>query len=1037
MSYIGATGYTQYEERFQDIEGNISNISNDLYVGNYSITSNLNRVIRTSSNIFSNLYIGDDCITSNIIKLQTREGITYDDLYVGDSSFASNIKYLKNEVQNETQSVPTKTAIYRIKDLETRFELINNGYSGGNLIDAETGALLGNTISNAFSSIGANIANIGNTGAIWYFLGQCAIAAQVGQTRAATANTKADKSLGIWDEDGNNTYNKKAGNVGIGTTFGSVLNNKLEVNGNINIPIGSTFRINNVNFGYSNLDHKLLAGTNINIDNDYKINSIYTYTLPTAGVGAGGALGGVRVDGSTITITNGVISGANTYILPTAGVGAGGALGGVKVDGSTITITNGVISGANTYTLPTAGVGINGTLGGVKVDGSTITITNGVISGANTYTLPTAGVGSGGTLGGVKVDGSTITITNGVISASATSYTLPTATTDILGGVKIDGTSIVNVNGKIAAVQPQSDWNATNTLSPAFILNKPAIISSQWTTSGTQIYYNGGNVGIGTNNPANAILHLHKTGTTADVRIQITDGASTGAAGRGLHLIKSGTAGYLYNYEDGPLLLGTGGTDRMSIDNLGGNVGIGTNNPIGRLHLHRENATFSQSVNLHFTDTLTGRTATDGFVIGKSSDNSASLYNNENTPMVFATNGGEKMRILANGNVGIGISPAYKLEVNGNIYAGNNSFLLSTYSGTGARQFFGKEYNGEMIAGMEIENTTLGGNWSQKLHFTTHTYGNSYGRRMTIAENGGVSMSGGLSVASGITCTNGQVIARNGYDTLLHADTGMMAICMGNAGTGTNATYFRIGAYSSMTYYESSQNRNHRFYIYNGTLTGNSRLWEFNQNSGAYNALNSTTWTQASDQRIKENIVRADLNKCYDNVKNINLYRFNYIDSFQTSKQDKNKLGYIAQEVKRYFPKATLKSKTRLNDKREIPDLLTIDIEQINLSLYGAVKQLIKIVEKQNKRIKALETLLGVSAIASPSDEEIENDAGEAYERIYDEEEVDIDTIEPTEPEQDRAPMGVSPPSDDGGESEPSVPTEPSTEEEIEEINVD
>jgi hypothetical protein len=109
--YIGATGYTQYEERFQDIEGNISLISKDLYVGNYSITSNLNRVIHTSSNIFSNLYIGDDCITSNIIKIQTREGITYDDLYIGDNSFASNIKYLKNEVQNETQLMPTKTAI--------------------------------------------------------------------------------------------------------------------------------------------------------------------------------------------------------------------------------------------------------------------------------------------------------------------------------------------------------------------------------------------------------------------------------------------------------------------------------------------------------------------------------------------------------------------------------------------------------------------------------------------------------------------------------------------------------------------------------------------------------------------------------------------------------------------------------------------------------------------------------------------------------------------------------------------------------------
>jgi hypothetical protein len=149
----------------------------------------------------------------------------------------------------------------------------------------------------------------------------------------------------------------------------------------------------------------------------------------------------------------------------------------------------------------------------------------------------------------------------------------------------------------------------------------------------------------------------------------------------------------------------------------------------------------------------------------------------------------------------------------------------------------------------------------------------------------------------------------------------------------------------------------------------------------------------------KENIVKADLKTCYDNVKNINLYRFNYIDSFETASQDKNKLGYIAQEVKRHFPKATIKNKQRLADKREIPDLLTIDVEQINLTLYGAVKQLIKIVEKQNKRIKTLETLLNIE-----DDDEVENDAGEEYERIYDEEEVNIDDIEPTEEEQDKAP---------------------------------
>ena len=128
-------------------------------------------------------------------------------------------------------------------------------------------------------------------------------------------------------------------------------------------------------------------------------------------------------------------------------------------------------------------------------------------------------------------------------------------------------------------------------------------------------------------------------------------------------------------------------------------------------------------------------------------------------------------------------------------------------------------------------------------------------------------------------------------------------------------------------------------------------------------------------------------------MKNINLYRFNYIENFKIDNKDKNKLGYIAQEVKKHFPKATSRKKERLKDNREIPDLLSIDVEQINLSLYGAVKQLIKIVEKQNKRIKTLETLLNIEV-----SDEVEDDTGEAYEKIIYEEEINIDDIEPTEP---------------------------------------
>jgi len=110
----------------------------------------------------------------------------------------------------------------------------------------------------------------------------------------------------------------------------------------------------------------------------------------------------------------------------------------------------------------------------------------------------------------------------------------------------------------------------------------------------------------------------------------------------------------------------------------------------------------------------------------------------------------------AGGNVGIGtVSPGYKLDVNGPVYAGNNSFLLSTYTGTASSQYFGKAYGGRILAGMEIENTTLGGNYSQKLHFRTHSYGVGEAIRMTIAEGGNVGI--GTNAPGTILEVNGTI----------------------------------------------------------------------------------------------------------------------------------------------------------------------------------------------------------------------------------------------------------------------------------------
>ena len=190
-----------------------------------------------------------------------------------------------------------------------------------------------------------------------------------------------------------------------------------------------------------------------------KINSNFTELYAGVQVPAAtlATLGTVRPDGSSITISNGIIS-AVTALFPANTV----SIGGVIVPA---VATSGLNNSNGTITLATASTT---QLGGVKVDGTTIRITNGVITSSSAYTLPKA---TTSTLGGVVVDGTTITINNttGVIS-SASAYTLPTAGTNVLGGVKVDGTSItINGSGVISSgvtgtVVFKGTWNAsTNT----------------------------------------------------------------------------------------------------------------------------------------------------------------------------------------------------------------------------------------------------------------------------------------------------------------------------------------------------------------------------------------------------------------------------------------------------------------------------------------------------------------------------------------------------------------------------------------------
>ena len=134
--------------------------------------------------------------------------------------------------------------------------------------------------------------------------------------------------------------------------------------------------------------------------------------------------------------------------------------------------------------------------------------------------------------------------------------------------------------------------------------------------------------------------------------------------------------------------------------------------------------------------------------------------------------------------------------------------------------------------------------------------------------------------------------------------------------------------------------------------------------SSIYNPTGSPQWSTTSDRRIKENIEKASYTKCYDTINKLELYRFNYIKELNNINKDLRQLGYIAQEVQEIFPKA-VSAEHFYNDNLSVPDLLTIDITQINYSLYGAVKKLMEMYNDKKARLKKLQYLLNIESDTS------------------------------------------------------------------------
>ena len=353
--------------------------------------------------------------------------------------------------------------------------------------------------------------------------------------------------------------------------------------------------------------------------------------------------------------------GTNTGITERLVVSGNAQISGT-ISGNGSLITNINAGNITTGTLPVGRGGIGST---------TLTATQVLVGdGANPITSFSGLTWTNGTntltATNITCAGSNITNinANNISSGTIERLRLPLATSAGAVGAVKKGNNINIDDGTISI--DLATYNGHSTINGDLVVNSNLIVHGTSTTLNTDVY-------------TTERLEVTNSGTiNSTLTIKQT---AIGNANNILNVINSATSN-VFNVSSS------------------GNTGIGTTNPINRLHLH--NTTANSDVSIRFTDATSGAGATNGFVIGENSTQKAYLWNYGNTDMLFATNNAERMTISSTGNIGIGTTlntAGVLLDVNG---------IIESRTSVGANNTF--YFKG--VANSDLSRVTIAGQYS-------------------------------------------------------------------------------------------------------------------------------------------------------------------------------------------------------------------------------------------------------------------------------------------------------------------------------------
>lgn len=493
--------------------------------------------------------------------------------------------------------------------------------------------------------------------------------------------------------------------------------------------------------------------------------------------------------------------------------------------------------------------------------------------------------------------------------------------------------------------------------------------SSQWTTTGSNIYFTSGNVGIGTSGPG-MLLHMYKDfgGNTSSPFFLASDNVNA------LYMFPRLTAqAYNSGVQDGdfgiimnqykPLFLGVQdgegiriSTSAITMGANGGKVGIGTTTPYTTLTVGSTDATAKITAggpNTHLTLAAAGP--------------NGDIYLNAGGVASGNYSTSTRLTVGANGNVGIGTtSPTYKLQVQKTSVSTPAFMVGGGYSGGPRIQTYGLDSDPAAWMGL---GTDMGGNsYEHSLYFpslgrlTIGSYdGSTYSTKMSVLVSGNVGIG---------TTSPANKLDINGATTRLISNSEVYtANIISNTGTGNALTYYdasdgdlgggdyaHIGQYNDLTLRLLTEANAGNIIMMPKNGSGNVGIGTTSPSYTLHvngSVAGTSAYNNLSDARLKKDVTTIE--NGLTQVMALRPVTFNWNKSVnpQLTLDDKNHLGFIAQEVEAVVPQvistASDEMKTKSIAYSDLVPVLTKAIQEQQATIEAQQKQIDELTKLVNQ----------------------------------------------------------------------------------------